>query len=225
MKAIYATMLALTVAAGAAAQEPAVPQAVPEVRGTHSVEEVDATLAYAQQQRDAAEALFAASEKICYTKFFVNHCLDKAKEKRRAELASLRIIEGEASHFKRADSVDKRDRALVEQQEKSTLDAAGRLTTAPKTVPPEVPPKSTSGKTVAQRDAEHQAKLQKQAAQETADVSKRAANVAAFEAKQRESLERQRKVLAKQAEKDEKARVDAAAAKAKDAAQAPAKVQ
>ena len=101
-----------------AAALPAAGQGVTGVASTHSVTEADARLAGVARQRAAVEAKFSDSERSCYTQFFVNHCLDQAKEKRRAALTSLRAIEVEASHFKRADAVAKRDQVLAEQDAK-----------------------------------------------------------------------------------------------------------
>ncbi|HAT30509.1 MAG TPA: hypothetical protein DCW29_06525, partial [Janthinobacterium sp.] len=202
-------MLALAAcAAAAAATGEAAPVPAPVI---HTVEEADATLASVEKQRASVEANFADSERDCYTKFFVNHCLDKAKEIRRAALAALRPVEGEANHFKRADSVDKRDQVLAEHEQGKQADEGGRVAAAPKTVPPE--PAARQGvKSTAERTAEHDAKEQKRVAQEAAETAKRAANVDAFEAKQRAALERQRSVAAKLAAKEEKTRQDAAAA-------------
>ena len=177
---------------------------------TRSPAEADARLAEVAKGRAAADAQFADSEQLCYTKFFVNSCLDKAKEKRRAALAGLRAIENEASHFKRAYSVAQRDQALAAQQ-----DEANKAERVPPKAPP-VPAKPQAGrpdgKTPARRLAEHEAKVNARQAQDAAGAAKRAANVAAFEKKQHESAERQREIAAKQAA--EKARKDAAAAAA-----------
>ena len=59
--------------------EPAVPQ-------THSVEQADARLAEVARDRAAVQAEYDAAEQVCNAKFFVNYCLDKAKEKRRVAL-------------------------------------------------------------------------------------------------------------------------------------------
>ena len=59
----------------------------PRIPETHSVEQADARLAQVKKDRDAVEAEFSARESVCYDKFFVNACIDKAKEQRRLRLA------------------------------------------------------------------------------------------------------------------------------------------
>ena len=100
--------------------------ATPKAAPVRSVEDADARLAAAARERAATEARFTDSERDCYTRFLVNRCLNKAKEKRRAALAGLRAIEVEASHFKRAAAVDRRDTALAEKHRQDEQEAAAR---------------------------------------------------------------------------------------------------
>ena len=202
--------------------------AAPVVAQTHSVEQANATLEQVAKDRTAVNDEFAASERVCYAKFFVNNCLDKAKEKRRAALASIRAVEVEAEHFKRAASVQKRDADLAERARKDAEDQAARAAQPPKE--PKVAddkPHSTpaSGPSVAEREAEHAAKEKRQQAQDAAEAGKRAANVAAFERKKEDSVRRQaeverkkeenaKKQAAKEASDKKKADADAAAAAA-----------
>jgi len=203
-------MIAIAVlAAGAAlaspvmAQDGGQPVGAPRVPATQSVEQANTTLATVARDRAAVNEEFSASERVCYTKFFVNNCLDKAKEKRRAALASLHAIEVEADHFKRADSVQKRDADLAERARKDAEDQAQRAAQAPKEPKviddtPRAAP--SSGPSLAQREAEHDAKVKRQQSQEAAEAGKRAANAAAFEQKKTDSLRRQADVLKKQDE-------------------------
>ncbi|WP_317201523.1 hypothetical protein [Janthinobacterium sp.] len=225
MMAKYLSTLALGLALGCAAlpagaQE--LGQAVigaPIVPPTHSLEQADAKLADVAKRRAAAEARFAYREGICYTQFFVNRCLDKAKDERRAVLVELRGIEGEANHFKRATAVAQRDAALAETQQSAQALAATRAAAPPKHLPqPYAAVAPAVGKSTAQRQADYEAKAKKQAERDSAEAGQRAANVAAFAARQRESAQRQQRVLDKQAEKDAKA-----AAKAREDAAAAAK--
>ena len=190
--------------------EPAVPQ-------THSVEQADARLAEVARDRAAVQAEYDAAEQVCNAKFFVNYCLDKAKEKRRVALAGLRAIEVEANHFKRKYAVDKRDAELAERMKKDEEELARRVENPP---PPHVEreaakPAAKPGPTQAQRQAEHDAKVKAQAARDAAEAPKRAANVAAFEKKKAESEKRQAEIAAKKAAKEEKERKRAAEAAAK----------
>lgn len=223
------TLLALAgLAAPVQAQEGGQAQQAsePRVPPTHSVEQADATLARVAKDREAVNDEFAASERVCSAKFFVNNCLDKAKEKRRVALAGLRAIEVEAEHFKRADSVARRDADLAERARKDAEEQALRAAQPPKQpkVVDEKAPAAPSGRKVVDREADHEAKLQREAAQQAADAGKRAANVEAFEKKKAESERRQAEVARKKAENDAKATARAAAEKKRaEAAAAAAK--
>jgi hypothetical protein len=184
-----------------------------------SVEQADAALVKVAKDRAAVHEQFAASERECSTKFFVNNCLDKAKEKRRAALATLRATEVEANHFKRADSVAKRDADLAERARKDADEAALRAAQPPK--PPheeKAEPPAPTGPRVADREAAYEARMKRIEQQQAAEAGKRAANVAAFEQKKAESERRQAEVARKKAENEAKAKRKAQA----DAAQQPA---
>ncbi|MFS2083058.1 hypothetical protein ACCD01_31530, partial [Telluria sp. Tellsp99] len=96
MKADFVTdtrirMRTLAVALSAAllaacASQDVVPREVPPPPVT-SVAQADQQLAAVARERAAIEARFAERERVCYDKFFVNNCLDEAKERRRSALA------------------------------------------------------------------------------------------------------------------------------------------
>ncbi|CDG84097.1 hypothetical protein [Janthinobacterium agaricidamnosum] len=227
LRAGWAPALALLLALAGCAQAPrhAAPIVVPL---TTTVEGADAKLEKVSLERAEAEAVYAASEQVCYAKFFVNNCLDKAKEVRRMALLQLRAIEVEASHFKRADSVARRDAELERGLQDAAADAAARAAAPPaplKVVAPEPAPPA-SGKTLAQRQAEHDLKIKQLADQEQAEAGARAAKAAEYQRRQAEALERQKKVAdtvaQKQAGAAAKAAADAAAAAAAEAAAAAA---
>jgi hypothetical protein len=185
-----------------------------------SVEQANAALDKVAKDRAAVHEEFAASERECSTKFFVNNCLDKAKEKRRVALAAVRATEVEAQHFKRADSVARRDADLAERARKDAEEAALRAAQPPK--PPheeKAAPPAPTGPRVADREAAYEAKVKRQEQKDAAEASKRAANVEAFEKKKAESERRQAEVARKKAENEAKAKRKAEA----DAAQQPAR--
>jgi len=224
-------MIAIAVLAAVAAAllvkaAPAVAQEATSVAPpSHSVEEADATLAKVARERDAVNAEYAAREAVCNEKFFVNNCLDKAKEQRRAALANLRVLEVEAEHFKRADSVARRDADLAERVRKDEEELARREALPPKPVkdvenaPAPAPPK---GRRVAEREADHAAKMKREAAATAADADKRAANVARFEQKKIDAERRQAEVAKRVAETERKVAAKVAAEKKKAAAAAAA---
>ncbi|TFW20034.1 hypothetical protein [Duganella callida] len=202
MKAIFKQLGALIVAAVAVS--------APARAQVKSVAEADAALEQVRAERAAVHETFAASERECSTKFFVNNCLDKAKEKRRVDLAALRVKEVDAEHFKRVDSVARRDADLVERNRKDAEDQAARAAQPPK--PPheeKAAPAAPTGVRVAEREAQHDAKVKAQEQQDAAEAGKRAANVAAFERKQAESQRRQAEVARKKAENEAKAKRNA----------------
>ncbi|WP_343732445.1 hypothetical protein [Duganella sp.] len=214
MKALIALLLATAAAA--------------QAQNVTSVEQANAALDKVARDRAAVNEEFAASERECSTKFFVNNCLDKAKEKRRVALSAIRAREVDAQHFKRADSVARRDAELAERARKDAEEAALRAAQPPK--PPheeKAAPPAPTGQRVADREAEYAARVKRQQQKDAAEAGQRAANVAAFERKKAESEHRQAEVARKKAEnaaKAERAAERRAAEEKKAAAQpAPAK--
>ena len=189
-----------------------------------SVAQADQQLAAVARERVGIEARFAERERVCYDKFFVNSCLDEAKERRRSALAAQRAIEVQADRFKRQAVVEERDRNLAEAerrfQEQEARLAAEPLTPSAEPAPVPPPRKPTVPGRVAERDARLRAARQ----EEASEAGKRAQNVREFEARKAESAERQRKVAQRKAEKAKKAAKEAEDAKTK-AAQDAAKAQ
>ncbi|WP_322428184.1 hypothetical protein [Janthinobacterium sp. GMG1] len=214
--AVLGLVLALSACAhqGAAALDEV---GAPQVPATLSVDEADAKLKQVASERAAAENEFAARELECYDKFFVNNCLDTAKEKRRLILVRLRAVEAEANYFKRAESVRLRDIDLARTQESARLDAEQRAAALPKpvkVVAPEPAPPKPQGKSVAEREAEHAAKVAKQAAADAADAPRRAAREAQYAKKQADAVARQKRVAQRLAERQAEAQAKAAKAAA-----------
>ena len=167
-----------------------------------SLAEADRKLADATARRAAIEAEFAASEQVCYKKFFVNSCLEKAKEKRREALAVVRSIEVEAELYQRRDKADARDRALAESQKEFEVDAAQRAANPrpERVVEPAPEPKPVAAQ--ADRAAENAAKLKRIAEQEQAEAGKRARKAANFEKKRQESERREAQRRKRQEERE-----------------------
>lgn len=182
------------------ANEPVV-AAGPTMPPPTSVAEADQRLAAVTRERAAIEARFVERERVCYQKFFVNRCLDEAKERHRTALAAQHAIEVDAERFKRQVRVDERDRAMAEADAKYREDEARLAAQAP--APPravtEAPPPRPSP--VTERVAQHEARLKQEQQKEAADAAKRAANVRAYEERKKESDERQRRVRERLEEK------------------------
>ena len=221
MAATFGVLTMATVAARAESTG-----AAPVVTPTQSVAQADATLERVTRERAVVASTFAAEETVCNDKFFVNNCLDKAKEQRRVALAQLRAEEVEAEHFKRAASVAKRDADLAERARKDAEEFARREAQPPKPARTEeelAPPAPRSGKSVAEREAEHAERLRRDAARTASQADKRAANVAAYEKRQADAARRQEQVAKRLAERQAKAEARAADEKKKaDAAAAAA---
>ena len=177
----------------------------PVVPKSTSVQQATLKLQQVAAMRAAIEAEYGASEAICYAKFFVNNCLDEAKEKRRSALAVQNAIEDEAQYYKRKADVDERDREVAKALKEFAEDEARAAATPPpprevKTAPP-VAPKAT----LAARKATQEAKLARHEAQEQAAAPKRAAKAKAFEQRKLDAEKRQREVAEKLAAKADKA--------------------
>lgn len=175
------------------------PNVTPVVPLAQSVEQADNTLEEVKRDRAATEARYAAAEQVCYAKFFVNNCLDKAKEERRSKLAVLNALENDAQYFKRKASVDERDRELAQAEKDFAIEEAKRA--AEVTPRPEVKPLPPPRGNPAARQAAQKAREAKQAAQDQVRESERAGKIAAFEKKQADARERQKRVAEKVAAK------------------------
>lgn len=198
--------------------------AAPRPPATQSVPQADERLVQVAKDRAAVNDEYEAGEQVCYKKFFATNCLDKIKDRRRAALAALHAVEVEANHYKREAAVAQRDADLAERARKDADEQAQRAL-MPKTpvVEKDAPlPPHPAGPTLEQRQAEHDAKVKRQEAEDAANAGKRAANVAAYERKKQESEQRQADVAAKKAAKAEAAKKKAAAASASASASAAA---
>jgi hypothetical protein len=186
-----------------------------------SVAQADQQLAAVSRERAGIEARYAQREVECYKKFFVNRCLDEAKERRRSALSAQRAIEIQAQRFKRQATVDERDRKLAEADKKYREEEARMAAEPPK--PPreaqEAPPPRAPMAPV--REAERDARLKAAAAKEAAEAPKRAQNVRDYERRKAESEEHQRDVARRKAERAARQAKKAEEEKAKAAGNPP----
>lgn len=193
---------------GACASQDVVPREVPPPPVT-SVAQADQQLAAVARERAAIEARFAERERVCYDKFFVNNCLDEAKERRRSALAAQRAIEVQAEHFKRQAVVEERDRNLAEAERRFKGQEARMAAEPPKPAAEPTPAPAPRKAVAPERMAERDARLRAQKQQEAANAGKRAQNVRDYEERKAQSEERQRKVAQRKAEKAAKAAQEA----------------
>jgi colicin import membrane protein len=216
--ALLCPLLAVLLAA-CAGNRPAPREAPPPP--VTSTAQADQQLASVARERAGIESRFAERERVCYDKFFVNRCLDEARERHRSALAAQRAIEVQAERFKRQAVVDERDRQLAEAEKRYREEEARFATEPPKPAREVQATPAPRTSTVQGRVAERDAALKASQAKEAAEAPQRARNVRDFERRKAESEERQRDVARKKAERAARAAKKAEEAKAR-AAQNPA---
>jgi hypothetical protein len=196
------------------------PDVVPAPPLLHSVEQADRALFDAAAERARAEAMYLQGEQVCYQKFFVNSCLDDAKEARRAVLMRLRVVEVEAGRYKREAALQQRDRELAEAearyQAKLAREAAeaatGKAAEVAEPVPAAPAPKAEKRKMLhQQRKASHDAKEKQAAMRQQMRDAHHAQRMASMEAKRKESEQRVTKVEQRRAEQAAKQAASASA--------------
>ena len=199
-------LLALLASLGACTTVLLPPNVKPIVAPSTSVAQASRRLEEVTRERAAAEAEFAASEQVCYTKFFVNNCLDAAKEKRRSRLAVLRAVEVEAERYKRQAAVDQRDREVAQAIKEFEIGEA-RMAAQPAPAPRVVPERAEPAPKALLRDrsGEHAAREAERVAQQKAEAPRRAARAKAFEERRLKAEQRKREIEARMAEKAAKA--------------------
>lgn len=183
-----------------------------------------------QTVRTLLETQFADSQSACYDRFFTNHCIDKAREARRAGLAVLRPIELEANAFRRQSRVDRRERDMEERRVKAEAEAQERASLQQENEQKAAQRAEERARRERERQSEqaaregivddrvqrHEERLRSLQQEEASKAPERARNVAEFEEKQKKAAERQRKVAERKAQKQ-------AEQAGKAAAPAPAK--
>lgn len=181
-----------------------------------SVPEADAALSEAAAERSEIEARYVVEEQACHPNFFTTSCIQKAKDRRRIALAALRAIEIEANAFKRKARVAERDQALVERLEKDERQRQERESRVPAAEPAPAavnieepvqkaqPTNDLATEKTLPREKSQPPAVKRQIAEDPISAEKRAANIAAYEKKKREALERQQKVAQRKAEKEQK---------------------
>lgn len=194
----------------------------PILAPSRTVAQANASIVDAAAEETRIEDEYYAQQLVCYKRFFVNNCLDAAKETRRRGLIVTTARDNEAQHFLRQHALDERD-AEIAKNEKDFAEKEAKLAVMPprepKAVAPTPPPKPS---TVAQRQARQAARERDDAAKTQAEAGKRAASVADLAKRQADAAQRQKDVAQRKAERAadqakkaaEKARADADAAAA-----------
>lgn len=158
-----------------------------------------------------AEYRYAEAERACYNKFFVMHCIDKAKDVRRTELHTIRERELALDEAERADRAARReqDRAIREAQynaerpqreateQKNRSDFANkqeqqRLNEAQRQA--EAPQRAANAQAYGKKQSDYDAKLKAAQEQGAANAAKRAENAKQFQEKQQDAAKRQKEL-------------------------------
>ncbi|AMP10382.1 hypothetical protein CAter282_2651 [Collimonas arenae] len=236
MTAALLTLSATTQAADAVAPLKSVTEPATELTARYplesltTVETANKAVADVADAKAEVEARDLEQRRACYQKFFMNYCLDQAKEQRRLAMKTIRPVDITANAFLRRDRADERDRALeihdaglpAEAAQKAQDQKEKELSNADKVKQSAAKEKEVQANTAKhageadKRVADHNARVKKAQQDEAAKAQQRADNVAAFERKAKESAARQREVAANKAEKAK----DLAAKKAAAAASA-----
>ncbi|MBC7456212.1 MAG: hypothetical protein H7335_21435 [Massilia sp.] len=178
------------------------PNVTPVVAPSASVEQAARRLEEVVAERKRVEAEYGASEQVCYAKFFVNNCLDAAKEKRRSALAYLRVVEDEAQYYQRKATADARDRDVAKAVKKFEADEAVRAAApAPPARTVAEPAPAAPKASLAARRAKQDARIARHEAEQAAQAPARAAAAKAFARRKAESEARVRKVEQRKAAK------------------------
>jgi colicin import membrane protein len=173
----------------------------PAITPSRSVEQANARIVAAAAAEVRIENAYLAQEVVCYKRFFVNDCLDDAKEVRRLALAVTNVQDNEAQHFLRQNALDVRDAEIARNEAEFAAKEANLALMPPrepKAVTAVPPPKPSS---LAARKAKQAARAQAAAARAEAEAPKRAAGAAELEQRKADSAARQKVVAQRKAER------------------------
>jgi colicin import membrane protein len=195
LKHLPVAMVATLALAGCGTELLAIPATAPTPSFT-SIAEADQALEQARRDRASLEKAYTDSERVCYERFFVNRCLDEAKERRRVGMGVVRATEVEAERYKRETAANDHDRELARIEAQLALEESARAAEPP--APPRDPkmdaPPTPSGKPLAQRKAEKAARDAVLAKKDATSAARRAQLVKDREARRAESARRQQAV-------------------------------
>lgn len=181
-----------------------------------SLETAEQALSMVEAERARAYARFAEEENTCRSRFFMNRCIEQAKERRRQALQPLETLELEAKRFQRQQRALERDRELAERRARAAEKEARAAAAEPRTKPEPrpVPPPAP----VVEPPAPKRVRPTLTPEQEREAARERAENEAAYARKVQAAKEHQEAVARRKAEKERRrAEREAAAAKAVEA--------
>jgi colicin import membrane protein len=98
---------------------PTVRSALVEVYPAGSIvssEQADAALSIAARLSTDADNFYLEQQRLCYDKFFLNYCLNVAKDNHRVTMNAIKTVEIQANRFQRQLRADEADRRIAERQ-------------------------------------------------------------------------------------------------------------
>lgn len=220
MKLTASIFIAALLLAGCGTAPVADPE--PVIPPSRTVEEANAHIVAAAAEEARIDDEYLAQELICYKWFFVNNCLDEAKEVRRIGLIGTTARDNEAQHFLRQNALDVRDAEIAKSEADFAAKEANLAVMPPRTPPVVTPMPPAKPSSVPQRKARQAQKEREAAARAEADAPKRAASVADFEKRKADAAERQKIVAQRKADRAAEQAKKAADKAAADAAAADA---
>ncbi|SCU76188.1 conserved exported hypothetical protein [Cupriavidus necator] len=163
---------------------------------------------------------FAAAERECYGKFFVNHCINNAKEVQREELQVLRKRELEVGEAERAHRAAERDREQAlrraefeaSQPKRSASEQSSREAFQKKQQEQqlreaqrqgEAPQRPANAQAYEKKQSDFDARMQEAQQKGAEQARQRQDNVKAYEAKQRDLEQRQKELEERRAKAKE----------------------
>lgn len=208
-RALAGGLLAL-LAHSAAAQNsdalPLVPSPADQVSSITTIDAAQAARQHAAREKARIEQEYVQEEQACSTRFFVNACRARVKERRRAALEPVHRAQVEADTQIRRIRAAERDQALADKNDKQELEAAKKeqqaQQKAQKNTQKHQQNESLQMQQDAHKDADQKVRQPHQQTESAAEAQKRADNVSAYEKKVEAAEAHQRDLAAKKAEKN-----------------------
>lgn len=165
---------------------------------------------------------YAVAQHDCYSRFFVNDCLDKARDAMRVEKGDIRTARLALSDERRSDRARKRDqdeaaarqrdlaeapqRAQNEQRNRAAFDAKQQQHAEQAARRgDDAALRANNVAAYDKKQADHQALIDEAHRNAAADAEKRAQNVSRFDQKQKDAADRQAQLVERQRQAQERA--------------------
>ena len=170
-----------------------------------SAEEAEAAIARSTAQAAQVQQDYVNQSRVCYQKFFTTSCLDEAIERRRAALHTLKDTEVDARAWLRKNRAQQRDAALEEKRisdERDWQERQADIKAREEALERKRLSSEERQREVARRQAEqvpdtrvqqHRQAERERQARAAREAPERARYVEAYQRKQQEAADRQRK--------------------------------